>query len=174
MVSKLRREVRGSRARSGPKESWQMRSQLMGERNGCANSVLSQTCGRGGVAGGVGVTSRRGCKGSTGRPSLQSQENGLQAFQRHVERRIEKLGVWTDVNASSEDHKRTSRGVFVAIDSNLGAVVGAEEGAIESIPGNEGRIAQAWVNVRGGLRIFWHSEGWTSRNEALLDAVLHG
>ena len=32
---------------------------------------------------------------------------------------------------------------FVAIDSNLGAVVGAEEGAIESIPGNEGRIAQA-------------------------------
>ena len=51
----------------------------------------------------------------------------------------------------------------VAIDSNLGAVVGAEEGAIESNPGNEGRIAQAWVNVRGGLRIFsvyfWHSEG---------------
>ena len=35
-----------------------------------------------------------------------------------------------------------------AIDSNLGAVVGAEEGAIESIPENEGRIAQAWVNVR--------------------------
>ena len=65
---------------------------------------------------------------------------------------------------------------MVAIDSNLGAVVGAEEGAIESIPGNEGRIAQAWVNVRGGLRIFsvyfWHSEGWSSRNEALLEAVL--
>ena len=65
---------------------------------------------------------------------------------------------------------------MVAIDRNLRAVVGAEEGAIESIPGKEGRIAQAWVNVRGGLRIFavyfWHSEGWTSRNEALLDAVL--
>ena len=46
---------------------------------------------------------------------------------------------------------------------------------IESIPGNEGRIAHAWVNVRGGLRIFsvyfWHSEGWTPRNEALLEAV---
>ena len=28
--------------------------------------------------------------------------------------------------------------------------MGAEEGAIESIPGNVGRIAQAWVNVRGG------------------------
>ena len=63
----------------------------------------------------------------------------------------------------------------MAIDSNLGAVVGAEEGTIESIPRNEGRIAQAWVNVRGGLRIFavyfWHSEGWMVRNEALLEAV---
>ena len=58
----------------------------------------------------------------------------------------------------------------------LGAVVGAEEGVIESISGNEGRIAQAWLNVRGGLRIssvhFWHSEGWSSRNEALLEVVL--
>ena len=56
---------------------------------------------------------------------------------------------------------------FVAVDSNLGAAVGVEEGAIESIPDNEGRIAQAWVNVRGGLRLFsvyfWHSEGWTFR-----------
>ena len=54
--------------------------------------------------------------------------------------------------------------------------MGAEEGAIESIPGNEGRLAQAWVNVRGGLNVFsvyfWHSEGWTLRNEALLEAVL--
>ena len=64
----------------------------------------------------------------------------------------------------------------MAVDSNLGAVAGAEEGTIESIPGNEGRIVQAWVNVRGGLRIFsvyfWHSEGWTPRNEALLEAVM--
>ena len=56
--------------------------------------------------------------------------------------------------AGDEDRKHTLGGVFVAIDSSLGAVVGAEEGAIESIPGNEGRLAQAWVNVRGGLRIF--------------------
>ena len=81
----------------------------------------------------------------------------------------------TEETAGDEDRKHTSGGVVVAIDSNLGAVVGAE-GAIESIQGNEGRIAQAWVNVRGGLRIFsvyfWHSEGWTSRNEALLEAVL--
>ena len=53
--------------------------------------------------------------------------------------------------------------------------MGAEEGVIDSIPGNEGRIAQTWVNVRGGLRAFsvyiWHSEGWTPRNDALLEAV---
>ena len=75
--------------------------------------------------------------------------------------------------AGSEDRKHTSGGVFVAVDSNLGAVAGAEEGAIDSIPGNEGRIAQAWVNVRGGLRVFsvyfWDLEGWTPRNQALLE-----
>ena len=78
----------------------------------------------------------------------------------------------TEETAGGEDRKHTSGGVFVAINSNLGA----EEGAIESIPGNDGRIAQAWVNVRGGLRIFsvyfWHSEGWTPRNEAIMEAVL--
>ena len=82
----------------------------------------------------------------------------------------------TDERAGIEDRKHTSGGVFAAVDSNLGAVVGAEEGAIVSIPGKEGRIAQAWVNVRGGLRVFsvyfWHSEGWTPRNEALLEAVV--
>ena len=56
----------------------------------------------------------------------------------------------------------TSGGVFCAIDSNLGAVVEEKEGAVTSIPGNEGGIAQAWVNVRGGMRFFaayfWHTE----------------
>ena len=60
----------------------------------------------------------------------------------------------TDERASSEDRKHTLGGVFVAIDNNLGADAGAEERKIESIPGNGGRIAQTWVNVRGGLRIF--------------------
>ena len=82
----------------------------------------------------------------------------------------------TDERASSQDRTHKSGGVFVAIDSILGAVVGAEGGAIESIPGNEGRIARAWVNVRGESRIFsvyfWHSEEWSSRDEALLEAVL--
>ena len=57
-----------------------------------------------------------------------------------------------DERAGSEDRKHTSGGVVIAVDSNLIAVVGVEEGAIDSISGNEGRIAQAWVNVRGGLR----------------------
>ena len=48
----------------------------------------------------------------------------------------------TEEMAGDEDRKHTSGRVFVAVDSNLGAVVGAEEGALESIPGNEGRIAQ--------------------------------
>ena len=47
--------------------------------------------------------------------------------------------------------------------------------AVAAIPDNEGRITQAWANVRGGRRAFslyfWHSEGWTPRNEALLEAV---
>ena len=78
----------------------------------------------------------------------------------------------TDERASSADQKHTSGGIFVAVDSNPGAVVGA----VVSIPGNEGRTAQAWVNTRGSLRVFsvyfWHSEGWTPRNEALLEAVV--
>ena len=44
-----------------------------------------------------------------------------------------------------------------------------------SIPSNEGGITQAWINVQGGMRVFWvyfwHMEGWTPRNEALLEAV---
>ena len=47
----------------------------------------------------------------------------------------------TDETASSEDRKHTSGGVFVAEYSNLGAVIAKEEGAVESIPCNEGRLA---------------------------------
>ena len=36
---------------------------------------------------------------------------------------------WGNRQAVRKDRKRTSGGVFVAIDSNLEAVVGAEEGA---------------------------------------------
>ena len=64
MISKIRRGFLGSRARSEQEEFWQMRSRLMGERSGRANSVLNRMCGRGGVAGDVTITSRRSCKGS--------------------------------------------------------------------------------------------------------------
>ena len=46
---------------------------------------------------------------------------------------------------------------FVAIDSNLGAAVGGQEGAVMSIPGNEGRIAQVWVNE--GCECLQHTSG---------------
>ena len=79
----------------------------------------------------------------------------------------------TDEKAGSEDRKHTSGEVFIAVDSNLGAVVG-EEATVASIPGNEGRITQVWVDVQGGMRVFsvysQHSESW--RNEALPEAVL--
>ena len=87
----------------------------------------------------------------------------------------------TEETAGDEDRKHTSGGVVVAIDSNLGAVVGAEEGAIESIPGNEGIIAKAWVNVRGGLRIFARKDGrremkhcWKQFRKELGPRSIHG
>ena len=58
----------------------------------------------------------------------------------------------TDETTGNEDRKHTSGGVFVAVDSNMGAVVGEREGAVAPIPGKEGRITQAWVSVRGGMR----------------------
>ena len=59
----------------------------------------------------------------------------------------------TDERGGSEDQK-SNQEEFFAVNSNLGAVVGEKEGAITSIPGNGGRITQAWVNVRGGMRAF--------------------
>ena len=41
----------------------------------------------------------------------------------------------------------------MATDSDLGAVINKEEGAVMSIPGNERRIAQGWVNVTEGMRV---------------------
>ena len=47
----------------------------------------------------------------------------------------------------------TSGGISVAVDGNQGAVERKEEGSITSIPGTGERIAQTWVNVRGGVRV---------------------
>ena len=54
----------------------------------------------------------------------------------------------TEEVAGYDDREHTSEGDLVAINSNLGAAMGADEGSIELIPRNEGRIAQAWVNER--------------------------
>ena len=82
----------------------------------------------------------------------------------------------TDERADGDERKHTSGGSFVAIDSSLEAVTDKEEGAFKSFPGNEGIIAQAWVNVRGGMwvvaKCFWYSAGRTPRHEALMDAVV--
>ena len=63
----------------------------------------------------------------------------------------------------SEDREHTSGGVFFAVDSNLRAVVGEEAGAVTSIPGNDGRITQAWSMCEEVCEFFslyfWHSEG---------------
>ena len=75
MVSKFRRGVRGSPAQSGQKDCWQVRSRLMGERSGRANSVQNRMCERGGIAGAVTVTSLQDCVGSTGKRSQQGREN---------------------------------------------------------------------------------------------------
>ena len=53
----------------------------------------------------------------------------------------------SDEHAGTEDRKHTSGGAFVAVDKNLEGAVGAEEEAIDSIPGNERRTTQAWVKA---------------------------
>ena len=80
----------------------------------------------------------------------------------------------TEETTGDEDHKHTAGGVLVAIDRNLGAVVGAEEGAIESIPGNEESPRHGCMGCASSRLYFWHSEGWTPRNEAITEAVLKG
>ena len=46
----------------------------------------------------------------------------------------------------------------------MAVLIGKEERAVMSMPGNERRVAQAWVHVRGGMRVFAvqlrHSVQW--------------
>ena len=59
----------------------------------------------------------------------------------------------------------------MAVDSNLGAVVGTEEGAVERIP-QRGENCPSEMCEEVSVS-FWHSEGWTPRNEALMEAVMN-
>ena len=53
-----------------------------------------------------------------------------------------------------EDKKHTSREVSITTDEALPSVVKRERGAVRTIPGNEGRIVQAWTKIKGGLHVF--------------------
>ena len=55
----------------------------------------------------------------------------------------------TDEKASNEDRKHRTGGVFVAVDSNLGAVVGAEA-TIRMILGSSIRLVLSTTNTMSG------------------------
>ena len=95
MVFRRRGGVRGSRGKTEQKESWRVRSRLMGEWSGRVNSFRNQTSGQGGAAGGASTTFQRCCVGSTGRQLLQGMENGLRAPRCQVESKTGGPKVWT-------------------------------------------------------------------------------
>ena len=81
----------------------------------------------------------------------------------------------TDERAGSHDQKHQEE--FCGSRQQSGSSCWRErEGAVMSIPGNEGRMAHVWVKVRGGMRMFapyfWYTEGRSPRNEAILEMVL--
>ena len=81
----------------------------------------------------------------------------------------------SDDEADCTDGGRHISWCFCCHSPAVGAVIGEDEGVVCSIPGNQGRIVQARVNIVGGLRVsavhFWPSDGWTSRSEALMETV---
>ena len=60
----------------------------------------------------------------------------------------------TDENIGSEDGKHTLEGSLCSNRQQSWSSSGKEEGAVLPFPGSEGRIAQAWVNVPGSMRVF--------------------
>ena len=64
----------------------------------------------------------------------------------------------------------------MATDSDLGAMIDKEEGAVRSLLGKRSINRPSMGKMSEGLRVFalysWHSEGWTPRNEALMEAVV--
>ena len=68
-----------------------------------------------------------------------------------------------------------SEGVFV--DANhLTSAAPVDGVEFDGLQVNEGRIAEAWVKCHQRIHVFavysWHSEGWTTRSEELVAAVL--
>ena len=52
-------------------------------------------------------------------------------------------------------HKAHSSGVFVAFYRHLGAVIGKNERKVKPMEGNEGRLAQAWVECHRRVTFFF-------------------
>ena len=67
-------------------------------------------------------------------------------------------------------------GVMVAVANHHTAVVSTGGGEMESEEESEGIISELWVECQERLHIFvmyfWHSEGWSMRNEEVMSAVL--
>ena len=67
--------------------------------------------------------------------------------------------------------------VVIASKREVASVVDTTGGTVQGLEENEGIVAQIGVNCKGGLHhIFadssWHLEGWTTRNQALKEAVI--
>ena len=79
MTFRHTRRSPGCRSRSGPKDSWQMRSQVMAGRNGLVSSARRRMCGPRGVAG-----SRRVCKPNMSRRYMRRVRSGIQVHRPRV------------------------------------------------------------------------------------------
>ena len=67
---------------------------------------------------------------------------------------------------------------MIAVKKEVPSVVDTAGGKVDGLEEHEGRIAHNWVKLttkvaRTSLQLyFWHSSGWTARNEALMEAVI--
>ena len=72
----------------------------------------------------------------------------------------------------AQKKKCTPGGVVVAVDTLRASSHKIAETSMEE----EKSKAASWVNFQRGLHVFavhfWHTEGWTCRHEALMEAVL--
>ena len=139
MVSKLRRVVRGSWAKSVQKESWRVRYQMMGERSGrvkfCSESKL---CGRGG----------------RGRPCYNDIPTGLrEKYRKAVAART---GEWsTGSSTSSGEEERKNKSLEVE-NKELRARLEALEKEGEAVP--RGARAFHQGERESGLEEEWSME----------------
>ena len=65
---------------------------------------------------------------------------------------------------------------MIAANSHVPIVVEQNGGTVDAGEEHQGMIAKMCIQWQGGLSVFavwfWHTEGWTPRNEDILEAVL--